>query len=195
MKSPVTIAVEGEADKRIVMRLLELVDIPPGAAYVLRGKDKLDEKLAAYNRAAAHERWLILRDLDQDASCAASLRLRLLPVQEAGMQLRVAVRAAEAWLLADQDGISRFLRVGASRVPMHPDDLDNPKIELVNLARRSRDRAIREDMVPEEGMGRSVGAGYPGRVIEFASRHWDPRAAAMRSDSLRRCIQALQRWS
>jgi hypothetical protein len=190
----VTIAVEGDADASMVRRLVQLTNLVVGSEYVLRGKGNLDKKLPAYNKAAEHACWLVLRDLDRDASCAPSLIPQLLPSPAAHMHLRVAVRAAEAWLLADPDGLSRFLKVGKQSIPMNPESLDDPKQALVNVARHSRDRAIREDMVPEQGTTTRVGAGYTSRIIEFASRHWDPGAAARNSESLLRCIQALQRW-
>ena len=45
----------------------------------------------------------------------------------------------------------------------------DPKTTLINLARRSRRRAIREGIVPREGSGGRVGSGYPGRLIEFVA--------------------------
>lgn len=67
-----------------------------------------------------------------------------------------------------------------------------PKQALVNLARTSRRRAIRDDMVPREGSGRAVGPGYTSRIIEFVSNHWRPEQAAHVSDSLRRAIARLE---
>jgi hypothetical protein len=191
----VTIAVEGDADASVVQRVLESLGLSVGPAYVLRGKGNLDKKLSAYNNAAQHGRWLVLRDLDRDAACAPSLLAQLLPKPAAHMHLRIAVRAVEAWLLADPEGLSRFLKVGPQAIPMDPEGLDDPKQSLVNVARHSRDRAIREDMVPEEGTRIHVGPGYSGRVIEFASGHWNPRVAAQHSESLKRCMDALKRWT
>jgi len=62
-------------------------------------------------------------------------------------------------------------------------------------ARRSRSRVIVQDMVPRRGSGSRVGPGYKGRLIEFvtATHHrWRPDVAAQRSDSLRRCLNALE---
>jgi hypothetical protein len=53
----------------------------------------------------------------------------------------------------------------------------------------------REDIVPRQGSGSRVGPGYAGRLIEFvmtAEHRWRPGIAAQRSDSLWRCIEALQ---
>jgi hypothetical protein len=107
----------------------------------------------------------------------------------------VAVRAVEAWLLADAERLAAFLGIRAALIPRDPDAEHDPKTTLVNLARRSRRRAIREDIVPREGSGGRVGPGYVGRLIEFvtaAENGWRPGVAAGRSDSLRRCLEALQ---
>lgn len=63
---------------------------------------------------------------------------------------------------------------------------------MVNLGRRSRKRAIRKDMVPRHGSGRTVGPAYASRLIEFVSTEWRPAVAAERSDSLKRAIRCLQ---
>ena len=64
---------------------------------------------------------------------------------------------------------------------------------MVELARRSRRRDIRDDMVPRERSGRSVGPAYPSRLIEYVESPWRPEAAARQADSLRRAIACLQR--
>lgn len=64
---------------------------------------------------------------------------------------------------------------------------------LVNLARRSRRKAIRQDMVPRARSGRQEGPAYTSRMTEFASEKWRPEVAAEHSESLRRAIQCLQR--
>jgi hypothetical protein len=112
------------------------------------------------------------------------------------MCFRVVVRAIESWLLADRARIARYLGVSKAIVPDDPDALDNPKQHLINLARRSRRRAILDEIVPRQTSGRIVGPLYTSWVIEFASNlegGWRPRVAAERSQSLRRCIGALGR--
>jgi hypothetical protein len=82
--------------------------------------------------------------------------------------------------------------VTLAKVPQTPDLVDDPKGLMVNLARRSRRREIREDMVPLPGGGRSEGPAYTSRLIQFASTLWRPRVAEKRSDSLRRCRRDLR---
>ena len=111
------------------------------------------------------------------------------------MRFRIAVREAEAWLLADAVQMGKFLGVRQSLIPAQPDALPDPKQTLVNLARRSRRQAVKLDMVPAEGTNVRVGPAYVPRIIEYASQHWRPRVAAQRSESLRRTINSLKDWA
>jgi hypothetical protein len=112
------------------------------------------------------------------------------------MSLRIAVRELEAWLLADPERISGYLGVSVAEIPTDPDSIPDPKHLIVELARKSRRRAIREDMVPIVGSGQPVGPAYTSRMIEFiqnAESGWRPDVAAHNSDSLQRCISAISR--
>jgi hypothetical protein len=189
----VTVAVEGDHDAAVVRRLLASMGFEAGTIYGRKGKGALDRSIAGFNQGARHSRWLIVRDLDHDAACATTLVRRLVPDPAPHLCLRIAVRSLEAWLLADRNGMSDFLQVPMSKVPLDPESLPHPKQALVELAKYSRQRAIRDDMVPIPATGAQVGRGYTGRVIEFATQQWNPERAAEPSDSLRRCLRALRR--
>ena len=67
---------------------------------------------------------------------------------------------------------------------------------MVDIARHSRRREIREDMLPRTGSGRVVGPAYTARLIEFVMGGkigWRPEIAAERSESLKRCLRSLRR--
>lgn len=194
VKQAVTIAVEGVTDGAVVARLFAWLGIELGPVYGQRGKAHLDKHLPAYNSAARFAPWLVVRDLDTDFDCAPTLVHALLRAPAAFMRLRIAVREIEAWLLADRERIADFLRVALNRVPMDADGIGNPKSLLVDLARHSRRRDIREDLVPTAGSRAKVGPGYPARMIEFARTTWRPQAAVRNSASLRRCVAALEPW-
>lgn len=108
------------------------------------------------------------------------------------MRFRIPVRTVEAWLLADSVGISSYFRVSRGLLPRDPEALERPKRAIVDIARRSRSPKIKDDMVPEPGTQREAGLGYTGRIIAFVTNVWDPERAAALSDSLRRCMEALQ---
>lgn len=194
---PVTIpvfinaAVEGPVDEAVVKRLIDFVGGSPGGVFGKNGKPQLRTRIMGYNNAARRSPWLVLVDLNHDGECAPLLRDEWLPEPAPMMCFRVAVREVEAWLLADRKGIARFLGVPQSVVPRDPEAIDDPKKAMVDLAGRSRWRAIREDMVPREGSGRPVGPAYTSRLIEFARELWAPEEAMIASDSLRRCVECL----
>lgn len=185
----VAAAVEGDVDDVVLRRILEQFGAKPYAVYGKQGKNYLREKLNAYNQAARFSPWIVLRDLNHDADCAPLLRAVLLPRPARHMCFRIAVRQVESWLMADAERLADYLTVPISRIPTNPESLNDPKLELVDLARRSRNRAIREDMVPRPTGKRMVGPAYSSRVIEFASNSWRPSVAERKAASLRRCRQ------
>ena len=191
----IPVLLEGDGDVPIARRLLESVGLEIGAVYGLNGKNRVNERIDAYNEAARFGKWLVLRDLNGDAPCAPQLLRYLLPNPSPGMCFRLAVRAAEAWLMADRPRMATFLSVPVTRVPTSPDQLRDPKTTLVNLARHSRRKAIRTDMVPRQGLSSRVGPGYTGRIIEYASNHWRPKVAVGASPSLARALAAMESWA
>ncbi|RMG55932.1 MAG: hypothetical protein D6723_01570, partial [Acidobacteria bacterium] len=191
--NPVVIsaAVEGPVDEAVIRRLIRHVGAIPGPVYGKNGKDHLRKSVKGYNEAARHTPWIVMVDLNHDAPCAPPLRDAWLPSIAPMMCFRVAVRAVEAWLLADRQHIARFLGVSKTRIPQNPEAVDDPKDAMVDLARHSRRRNVREDMVPRPGSGRKVGPAYTSRLIEFVedtANGWRPAVAAATSDSLKRCI-------
>lgn len=188
----ISIAVEGVTDEAVAKRLIRHIGARAGNAYGKQGKQFLRDKMIGFNQAAKHSPWLIIVDLDTDFDCAPPLRRQWLPDPSIRMCFRVAVREVEAWLLADAKRIAAFLDVGWNKVPTNPESLPDPKAEMVRLARASRRREIREDMVPREGSGLKVGPAYSSRLIEFTKSHWCPDVAAERSESLRRAIRSLR---
>lgn len=185
--SPVTLAVEGETDAEVARRLLEEAGFEVGPVYVRMGKAALDARLAGYNEAARRSCWLVLRDLDHDATCAPALRARLLPAPAApGLRLHVVVRSLEAWMLADARGVASWLGVPIATVPSSPEQENDPKRRLLELAGRSRRRRIREALLPAPGTTARVGPGYTSTLFGYIRSSWAPEAAEVRAPSLAR---------
>lgn len=188
---PVNVLVEGSTDEPVAKRLLEYVGLQVGIVYGKQGKAHLLERLPKYNKAARFSPWFVIVDLDMDTQCALQAVVQWLPIPEKGMRLRVAVRAVESWLMADRENLAKFLAVSPSKLEQATDTVSNPKEMLINVARTSRKRGIREDIVPRQGSGAKVGLLYVARLNEFTQKYWRPDVAATHSESLRRCIQAL----
>jgi hypothetical protein len=192
----ISAAVEGSVDEAVLWRLVHYSGGTLGPVYGKNGKQSLLQRLDGYNQAARYRPWTVVIDLDEDAPCAPPYKMEILPSPSPRMCFRIAVREVEAWILADRRRVAHFLGVPTSAVPLEPEILVNPKRTIVNLARRSRRRAIREDLVPREGSGREVGPAYTSRLIEFVfdtESGWRPRVAAGAARSLRGYIQCLRR--
>jgi hypothetical protein len=187
----VSIAAEGRTDAPVLRRLLAAVGHQTAVIHGQRGKSAIDKNLPGYNNASRFAPWLVVRDLDADAQCAGVLVAELLPLPGAHMCFRVAVRAIEAWLMADSEALADYLRIRRNLVPASPDVLSQPRETLVALARRSPRRQIRDDMVPQAGLSRVTGPAYTSRIDEFATQHWRPSVAAGRSPSLKRSMARL----
>lgn len=187
----ITSAVEGIVDEAVIRRLIRDVGGEPGTVYGKNGKSQLRRSINGYNNAARFKPWIVLVDLDNEADCAPPVRFNWLNAPAPFMCFRIAVREVEAWLLADRDNLASFLGVSISAIPVDVEIHENPKQMMVNLARRSRRRVIREDMVPRPGGGRAIGPAYASRLIEFAEQSWEPRSAAARCDSLDRSLRCL----
>ena len=189
----ISAAVEGLVDEAVVRKLIAHAGAAPGSVYGRQGKSLLRQRIAGYNNAARRTPWIVLVDLDRDEDCAPPLRNAWLPHPAPRLCFRVAVREVEAWLLADAERLAAFLGVARKKIPADPEGLDDPKTAMLNLARSSHRKAIREDMAPRQGGGRQVGPAYSSRLIEFVSSSWRLDVAAQRCGSLQRAIDCLRR--
>jgi hypothetical protein len=158
------------------------------------GKRRLDDKLQGYVNAARFAPWVVQRDLDADAACAPALVRQLVADPPPGLCLIVAVRQVEAWLLADRTAIAAHLRISVALVPELPEALADSKATLVDLARRSRSREVREDLTPAVGSGRRVGSGYTSRLQSFVQREWNYQRASHAAPSLATLLHRMERF-
>lgn len=154
------------------------------------GITKLVSSLPRYAELARNSPVLCVADTD--GRCAVELvRLWRPSGAPAGLLLRLAVTEAESWLLADASGIASYLDVPEQKIPANPDMTVDPKLEVLKLAKRSRRREIRHELVSPSNPQRP-GVGYNLHLGEFAARHWDPLRARARSPSLARTIDRLR---
>lgn len=175
------------------------VSLVPGTVYFGEGQNngehKLDSRLNGYAAAARHQPWFITRDLDHDDECALRLRERLLANIPDNLCFRIAVRQIESWLIADRSRLAEHLGVSIGRLPINPELEHDPKQIIIEAARRSRRRAVRETVPPREGSGRKVGLGYRDILETFVADVWEPRDAMANSISLSSTIRRLEALS
>lgn len=129
---------------------------------------------------------------DTDGQCPVSLLRTWLP---SGVPdrfvLRLAVTEAESWALADATEFAAAYQVPASKVPARPDDASDAKSALLALAKRSKSRTIRDEVVSAGSLMRP-GTGYNLHLCRFIRQHWRPEEAMTRSPSLLRAVRRLQ---
>ncbi|MNY42474.1 hypothetical protein D3C86_1773650 [compost metagenome] len=105
--------------------------------------------------------------------------------------LRLAVREAEAWILADDVGFAQFAKINQALFPRHPDEAADPKRTLLGLVERGKNRDLRDEMLAPQGAKSLVGLGYNLRLAEFVREHWHIDRAIERSPSLARVLPRL----
>lgn len=187
--------VEGPTDEAVARKLVGFCQHRFGTTFGRHGQSYLQTKAFGFNvRAQYGNPILMLVDfMDTGLDCAARVPLAWLGAgRSPRLLLRVVVRELESWLLADSDGVAGWLGISSARIPSDPEALDDPKLTLVNLARRSRRRSPREAIVPSPGMSGVVGPGYTSAIEEFADQRWNVTAAMARSLSLRKCVARLR---
>lgn len=189
------IVVEGALEAPASLKLLGSLKISAQGLFPINkgGRIAFWTDAYRYNQAARLGPVFGLVDL-QGAPCPSGLIANHLKHgKHADFVLRIAERMLESWLLADARSVADFLEVSRKLVPRDPESLPHPKRALVDLARRSSRRAIREDLVPQPGSAGIVGRGYTPRMTEFIEELWRPREARKNSQSLDRAMVAIEK--
>ncbi len=185
--------VEGEMDEAAAFKLIDAAGHTPGVCYGKKGFGYIKTKIRSFNRAARSTCYLTLVDLmDTEFSCPPEVLAGWLPHLDPNMLFRVVVRELESWLLADRENIASFLAVSLIRIPENPEAIQDPKRELVNIARRSRNPRVRRSLVPDSGSTAQVGKLYISEMNIFINTSWDPQVARRIAPSLDRCLSRLE---
>lgn len=178
--------------------LMEKVLAHTGRSYkvlrplVERGVGNIYKSVAKYLSACHALPHVVLVDLDQSA-CAPQLRVQWgVASVPKSMLFRVAVREAEAWVLADREGFAGFAAIPVNKIASSPESLADPKQELINLVRRSRNKRLVAELVPTQGSAVSIGPLYNERLGQFVRERWDVDAAMALSPSLGRTFERLR---
>jgi hypothetical protein len=184
--------VEGDIDEAVAIRLIQHAGHHSGVTYGRRGFGYIKDKIDGFNRSATEIQYLTLVDfMDTGLACPPTVVANWLPHPRPGMTLRVVVREIESWLLADREGLTDFLAVRPTLLNINPETVPDPKQALVNIARRSRSRNIREAIVPSPPSTAPVGSRYNAELRAFARDHWNPTRARANAPSLASCMDRL----
>jgi hypothetical protein len=190
---PLNLAVEDPLTESLFAKILSTIPTlyATRTIYNRGGYGYLRQNINGFNNAAKGIPFLIGTDLDRYECPAALIQEWLVRPKHDNLLIRVAVREAEAWILADKENLARFLGIRPSLVPDDVEEIPDPKGELIELARRARRRELREDICPPAHSTRKVGPNYNARLAVFVLQQWDPNAARERAESLGRAIDRL----
>jgi len=181
-----TLATEDELSEAIGKRLLaELLLAHTPQLLRKQGFGYLRSKMNSWRQLARHQAVVILTDLDR-GPCPLALLQDWLGGEPPppNLSLRIAVREVESWVLADHHGMRELIGPKGT-LPISPDELPDPKQELLRLAELAK-RDVRRDLVEVNGAILRQGLGYNARLAGWVASVWSPVRAAERSPSLQR---------
>lgn len=189
----INLAVEDELSEAVLRRILAYTERPfsVAACYRRGGYGYLKERINGFNQAARATPYLVLTDLDRVECPPLLIREWFSHPKHPNLLFRVAVREVEAWLLADGTGVAHFFGVAESLIPRNVEALADPKQALINLARRSRRKMLREAIVPPPGSTRQQGPDYNGALFPFVQQ-WNIDEAMQNSLSLKRTVNGMR---
>jgi hypothetical protein len=160
--------------------------VMPLAAINKKGVTKLIPEFPRFIEQAKFQPVLCIADTD--GKCVKELLAKWLP-QTLPLKfcLRLAVAEAESWLIADRKSIANYFGIPEKHVSKTPDEETDPKRHLLNLARKSKNRDLRLEMVSQTDQSKQ-GTGYNPRLRHFVKVHWSAQRAAENSPSLARAL-------
>lgn len=188
---PVNLVFEDQISEFVMMKLTDKAKkFHVSNSYSEGGFGYIKNNIRGFNDAAKGCPFFVLTDLD-NTDCAPTLIRNWLgePLHQ-NLIFRVAVREVEAWLLADIEGFSKYTGISKANFSNAPDEIQDPKTEMMRLIKRCRKRHVREDILPKDQYAK-VGPNYNERLMEFVNKYWSINRAAKRSDSLRRAMDHL----
>lgn len=189
MPGHLTLLTEDLPSEVLAHRLLAHVDPDASFAQSLgrKGLGYIQSKLRGLNEAARGMKIVVIVDRDNEQNCPVRMIQNWLGnPRHQNLVIRLAEMEIESWIMADREAIANFIDVPLNRIPQNPDTINDPKQTLVNLARASRTRKVREEMCPAPGAHNIVGPAYNSALEMFVREKWRARHAIQHSPSLRR---------
>lgn len=188
----INLIVEGEIDEVIAHKIVGGLGHQIGVSYGKKGAGYIKNKIQDFNKSAQNICYLALVDfMDTKCSCPPEVISTWLPYKNNLMIFRIVVREVESWILADRENLSKFLNISIELITEKPEEEQNPKQTLVNLARKSHSAKMRSALVPEQGSTAQVGKLYNSELKRFVNEYWKAENARQNSPSLSKCLTRL----
>ena len=190
---PINLVFEDVLSEAVLKQMLKQSQRPFSVGHCLnqRGNDQIKQNISGFNNAAKGMPYLVLTDLDKADCPLVIISEWLTQPKHPNLLFRIAVKEVEAWLLAHREAFAKFLGISVDLIPGDADRIPDPKLLLINLARRSRKRKLREAIVPEPNSTAKIGKDYNGQLIQFVNKSWQVASAQTNSPSLERTMNAL----
>lgn len=190
---PLSLVFEDALTESLALKILRTIPTKYATRTIYNrgGNGYLRRTINGFNNAAKGTPFLLGTDLDRYDCPSNLIDDWLTHPKHHNLLIRVAVREAEAWVLADRSSFANFLGINVTIMPHDVEALRNPKETLVQLARRSRKKQLRDDICPPQNGTSKVGPNYNARLSSFVSQSWDPGVARLNSRSLDRALLRL----
>ena len=193
MKRDVLLVVEDELSGIVLRKLVE--ELGKGLfvnnVLLMGGFGKIKTGVQRFKNASKVTPHIVLTDLDMRDCAPTLLKDWSVDTATKDMLFRVAVREVEAWLLADREGVAKYLNLPLAKIPQHPELENDPKQAFFSLVRKCKKRRLVEELVPATGSSASIGPLYNSRMGNFVRDNWNIQRAAVNSDSLSRAIKRI----
>lgn len=193
MLPPVYVVGEDDACCALAKKILQQLELgDPRYEINTYGYGNFVKEIEGMNNVAANAMHVfMLADGDQGLCIVEQVR-RWMPAHPADrFILRLAVREAESWVLADREGFSRFAQVSQDIIPREPDKIENSKQHLLSIVRKGKSRLLKDEMLPGKRSNAPVGLGYNDHLKAFIREEWCLERAIQNSPSLARAIPRL----
>lgn len=165
-----------------------------GAPINTGGVTKLLPSLSRFAEQARHVR-PVLCIADTDGQCPVDMLAEHRPRNSpSSLFIRLAVPEAECWVLADRVAVSSYFQISAQAIPNDPERLADAKLELLTLARKSKIRRLRDEVVTASNPLKQ-GPGYNLHMSALIATAWSADRARSNSSSLQRTISRLSAFA
>jgi hypothetical protein len=190
---PINLVFEDVLSEAVLKQMLKQSQRPFSVGNCLnqRGYGKIKKVISGLNHAAKGMPYLVLTDLDNAECPLVILSDWLTQPKHPNLLFRIAVKEVEAWLLAHREAFAEFLGISVDLIPADVDKISDPKQVLINLAKKSKKRELREGIVPDRNSTAKIGKDYNGQLIQFVNQSWQVASAQTNSRSLERAMNAL----
>ncbi|EMU6899336.1 DUF4276 family protein [Serratia bockelmannii] len=151
-----------------------------------RGNGYLISKLNNFNELSRGLIVVVVFDLDLKP-CPVRFKEELertVANKSDNLKLVISVREVESWILADREGFGSYFKISKDKIDRTPDALLDPKDKIINLARYSKDSAVKRGIPPVAGAASKVGLSYNRLLTDFIQQEWDINRAIQISPSL-----------